>query len=141
MKTILAHCAIIAALAVFVAAVPQHADAACTNPTPVNFGNFTQYRGNCTEDNEVLIDTGNVGSFDACVLMSSAGAVDVLLSLDGTTFATAALSLQDFGATTTDPVLVTTAGRVYGFRHKAMGVRVLQNGATDATVVMNCWRS
>jgi hypothetical protein len=100
---------------------------------------FAQYTGTGANDNDVLLTTGNVGRFDAFTLMSTVGAVDVFVSLDGTTYSTAALSLSDHGATTSDPVLVTAALRVYQFRGKFAKVRVLQNGATGATAFLNCW--
>lgn len=101
----------------------------------------TKYTGTGTNDNDVVIQTSSVDQFDAFMLVSTAGAMDVFVSLDGTNYATAALSLQDFGASTTDPVIVTAAGRVYGFVGKFKTLRVLQNGATaveDAT--LNAWK-
>lgn len=101
-----------------------------------NVGNVIGVAG--VNDNDVLInftasssDWENlVGAADTFLLMSTAGAMDVFVSLDGTNFATAALSLTDMGATTSDPVVVTAANRVYGFRGKYKSIRVLQNGAT-----------
>lgn len=104
-----------------------------------NYGRSTRYSGTGTSDNDVLFTTEDVTQFSAFMLMSTTGAVDVQVSLDGTNFSTAALSLQDFGATTTDPVLVTAAGRVYGFAGKYRKIRVLQNGATAANASMMCW--
>lgn len=93
-----------------------------------NIGNKT---GTGTNDNDVVItfDDVVVGA-NAFMLSSTAGAMDVFVSLDGTNYTTAALSLTDLGATTNDPVLVTAANRMYGFRGLYKGVRVLQNGAT-----------
>jgi hypothetical protein len=85
-------------------------------------------------DNDVLIEfTSNVEAFDVFELMSTAGAMDVFVSLDGTNYTTAALSLADLGATSTDPVIVTAANRMYGFRGKYKKIKVLQNGATAVT--------
>lgn len=101
----------------------------------------TKYTGTGTNDDDVVIQTNSVDQFDAFMLTSTAGAMDVFVSLDGTNYATAALSLQDFGATTSDPVIVTAAGQVYGFVGKFKAIRVLQNGATaveDAT--LNAWK-
>lgn len=103
--------------------------------------NFAKYTGTGANDNDILLTTSDVSKFDAFTLMSSTGAVDVLVSLDGTTFSTAALSLSDHGATTSDPVLVTAALRVYQFRGKFSKIRVLQNGATGAAAVLNCWNA
>ena len=103
-------------------------------------GTYVRFTGTGTNDNDVLFVTSDMDRWDACLLMSSAGAVDVLVSLDGSTYSTAPLSLQDFGATDMNPVLVTTTGRVYGFVGKFKYIKVLQNGATAATAAMNCWR-
>jgi hypothetical protein len=42
------------------------------------------------------------------------------------------------GATALDPVLVTVAGRMYGFRGKFRKLKVLENGATDVAVTLLC---
>ena len=98
--------------------------------TPTFLGNAMLYEADDgVNDNDVLLTTGDVSKYDSFLLMSTAGAMDVFVSLDGTNFSTAPLSLQDFGATTTNPVLVTVANRVYGFRGKFRFVRLLQNGA------------
>lgn len=81
-------------------------------------------------DNDQVFLTGDVSRFDTFMLLSTAGAMDVFVSLDGANFSTAPLSLQDFGGTSTAPVLVTAANRVYGFRGKFAAVRIDQNGAT-----------
>lgn len=101
----------------------------------------TKYTGSSDGDDAVVIQTNSVDQFDAFMLTSSAGAMDVFVSLDGTNYATAALSLQDFGATTTDPVIVTAAGQVYGFVGKFKAIRVLQNGGTAVEdAVLNAWK-
>lgn len=105
-----------------------------------DLGTHVRYYGTGANDNDILFTTGDVSRYDACTIMSTDGAVDVFVSLDGTNYATAALSLQDMGATSTDPVLVTTADRVYGFVLKARRIRVLQNGATAADASMLCWK-
>ena len=103
-------------------------------------GTYVRFTGTGTSDNDVLFTTSDMDRWDACLLMSSAGAVDVLVSLDGSAYSTAPLSLQDFGSTDMNPVLVTTTGRVYGFVGKFKYIKVLQNGATAATAAMNCWK-
>lgn len=93
-----------------------------------NVGNKT---GSGTDDNDIVIEFSDVvDGADTFLLMSTAGAMDVFVSLDGTNYSTAALSLTDMGSTTSDPVLVTSANRVYGFRGKYKAIRVLQNGGT-----------
>lgn len=85
-----------------------------------------------TADNSVIIDWHNsLDTFDTFMLMSTAGAMDVFASLDGTNYTTAAIALSDQGATSPDPVIVTAAGRMYGFKGKYKALRVLQNGATN----------
>lgn len=86
-------------------------------------------------DNDVVVQTDDVSPFDTFLIMSTAGACDVFASVDGTHYATAALSLTDMGATTSDPVVVTAANRIYRFRGKFSKLKVEQNGATAATAV------
>lgn len=95
--------------------------------------------GTGVNDNDLLLTVDETDGFSAFMLMSSAGAVDVEITLDGTNWSTAPLSLQDFGAASLNPVLVTVAGRVYGFVGKFRGVRIRQNGATGATATLVCW--
>jgi NADPH:quinone reductase-like Zn-dependent oxidoreductase len=102
-------------------------------------GHQTRYTGSGTNDNDVVIQTESIEARRYFELMSTTGAMDVLVSLDGTNYATAPLSLEDRGATTLDPVLVTAAGRVYRFIGAFVKVRVLQNGATAvANATLNC---
>lgn len=83
---------------------------------------------------DIAIQTNDVQQFDTFVLVSQAGAMQVMVSLDGTNFTTAPLSLTDLGATTTAPVTVTAANRMYGFRGKFMIVQVQQNGAVAINI-------
>lgn len=100
---------------------------------------FISYTGTGAADNAVLLTaTDDIPNYDAFLLMSTAGAVDVFVSLDGTNYSTAALSLTDMGAITNDPVLVTVAGRVYGFRGKFRAIKVLQNGGTATEATLAC---
>lgn len=100
-------------------------------------GNVANKTGSGTNDNDVVILFDDVvDGADTFLLMSTAGAMDVFVSLDGTNFSTAALSLTDMGATTSDPVIVTAANRVYGFRGKYKAIKVLQNGATAVTAAV-----
>ena len=87
--------------------------------------------GSGTNDNDSIFgELDNMQAFDTFLLMSTAGAMDVFVSLDGTNFTTAPLSLVDMGATDTLPVVVTAANRLYGFRGKFKHIIVRQNGAT-----------
>ena len=117
------------------------AEATCTSPPSISFlGTHIVYTGDCTDDNEILFTTGVMTNYDACFLMSTTGAVDVEVSLDGTNFNTAApLSLNDYGATTSDPVIVTSALRMFGFPAKFTAIRIRQNGATDAAASLLCF--
>ncbi len=120
------------------AACDSGVDAA--NQATISLGASIIYTGNCADDNDVLIITGDVSSYGACSLMSTVGAVDVLVSLDGTTYSTAALSLRDEGATDTNPVLVSVALRVYLLPVYYRKIKIIQNGATDATAHLFCKR-
>lgn len=100
-------------------------------------GNLGNKTGIGTNDNDVVINfIENVEGVDTFFLSSTAGAMDVFTSLDGTNFNTAAQSLVDLGAITQDPVLVTVANRSYAFRGLFKGIRVLQNGATAVTAAV-----
>jgi hypothetical protein len=99
-------------------------------------GSTGKYSGTGVNDNDVLFTTGRMNSYDTFMLESTVGAVDVQVTLDGTNWTTAALAMTDLGAITSDPVLVTVAGRMYGFKGKYQQIRVLQNGATAATATL-----
>lgn len=111
--------------------------------TADEMGNAFRYKsGVGTNDNDVVIQTGDISAYDEFLLQSTAGAMDVLVSLDGTNYATAPLSITDLGATTSDPVVVTAANRTYGFRGTFALMRVLQNGATGvANACLICRRA
>ena len=97
--------------------------------------------GNSDDNNDVVVQTKDVLQFNTFLLMSTAGILDVLVSLDGTNYATAPLSLTDLGATTTAPVIVTVANRIYGFRGYFSKIRVLQADTTDTeNVTLVCGR-
>jgi len=75
------------------------------------------YAGGLGEhDNDVIVEALDIQEYDTFQLMSTIGAMDVFVSLDGEHFATAPYSLTDLGAESLDPVLVTFANRVFGFR-------------------------
>ena len=95
-----------------------------------------------TGDNAVVMEIVDAERFEEFSLMSTAGAMDVLISLDGTNFTTAPLSLADLGAADTTPVLVTAANRLYRFRGTFKAIRVQQNGGTAvANASMMCGRA
>ena len=98
--------------------------------------------GSGASDNDLVIHATDVSEFDTFLLQSTAGAMDVTVSLDGTNFSTAPLSLADLGATSTDPVIVTAANRTYGFRGTYRAIKVSQNGATAvANASLMCART
>ena len=95
-----------------------------------------------TGDDAVVIETTDISMFDTFTLMSTAGAMDVVVSLDGTNFTTAPLSMADLGAVTTAPVIVTAAERMYGFRGSYRFIRVQQDaGVAVANARLMCKRS
>lgn len=87
-------------------------------------------------DNDVLLEMTTathtaVDQCDAWQLGSTAGAIDVFVSLDGTNYLTGAVALTDLSSTTPSiAVIVTTAGGNYGFRGHFKKIKFLQNGAT-----------
>lgn len=95
-----------------------------------------------TGDNTIVLETTDVSHFETFTLMSTAGAMDVDVSLDGTNFTTAPLSMADLGSTATAPVIVTAAGRLYGFRGNYKIIRVRQNaGVAVANALLLSSRS
>lgn len=89
---------------------------------------------------DVVIQTKDSMRNDQHMLMSTAGAMAVFVSLDGVNYTTAALSLIDFGATSTAPVIITAAGRMYGFVGYYALIQVQQSGAVavaNATLVQS----
>lgn len=83
-------------------------------------------------DNDVVFDiSDNAELFDTWQIGSTAGALDVFVSGDGTNYQTAALALIDLGSTApSTAVTVTAAGGNYGIKGRWKGIRVLQNGST-----------
>ena len=88
--------------------------------------------GTGTNDNDIVIElTSNADHYDTWQLSSSAGAMDVFVSADGTNYLTAAVALIDLGSTApSTAVVVTTAGGNYGIRGRWPKIKLLQNGAT-----------
>lgn len=96
-------------------------------------GGVMRYLGNAAADNATVIETGDASLYSEFTLQATDGAMDVYVSLDGTNYSTAALSLIDLGATTSDPVIETAADRTYAFFGVFAKIRVLQKGATAVT--------
>ena len=114
-----------------------------TLATPKYYGNVLVYsEGACDDADDVVVQTGSIIQYDTFELMSTSGALQVLVTLDGTNYTTAPLSLSDLGAAASAPVIVTVANRLYGFKGFFAAIRVTQNGATDADdVSFICGRS
>lgn len=99
------------------------------------YGNVERFSGGVgVNTGDVVVQTGDVTRFDTFMLRSTAGACDVVASLDGTNY-DAPLSLDDLGATTSAPVVVTAAARTYRFKGAFALLRVRQSGAPAATGV------
>lgn len=86
-------------------------------------------------DNVIIIEiTNNAEAYGTWTLGSAAGVMDVFVSGDGSTFQSAAVAMEDLGATApATRVVVTTAGGNYLIRGRWRGIRVMQNGATGVT--------
>lgn len=85
-----------------------------------------------TNDNDIVFDiTSNAEFYDTWQLGSTAGAMDVFVSGDGTNYLTAAIALIDLGSTApSTAVVVTAANGNYGIKGRWKAIRVRQNGAT-----------
>lgn len=83
-------------------------------------------------DNDIIVElTGNGDLYSTWQIASTAGAMDIEVSLDGTNYLAAVMALIDLMSTApSTAVVVTAAGRVYGFKGRYKKVRVRQNGAT-----------
>lgn len=106
-----------------------------------DFGLYVNYSGTGANAADVLFTTGEMDKYDSCVVLSTAGSVEILASLDGTTFATTALSMESLGSTTYTLVQSTTANTVYLIVGKYKKLRMRQVGATASAAAMNCWPS
>jgi hypothetical protein len=106
--------------------------------TPQHMGNMLRYIGGTgVNTGDVVVQTGDVSRYDTFELITTAGACDVWVSLDGVNYInTTALALTDKSSTTpATRVVVTAANRVYEFTGKFALIQVKQNGATAATAV------
>lgn len=82
-------------------------------------------------DDVVFEIASNAQNFDTWQLGSTAGAMDVFVSGDGTNYMSAAIALVDLGSTApSTAVVVTTAGGNYGIRGRWKKIKLMQNGAT-----------
>ena len=100
--------------------------------TPEGYGKRVLWNGIVVpDDNDICLETTDVSMYDVFQLKSTAGAMDVFVSLDGSSFTTVPLSLVDQGATATAPVVLTAPNRMYGFGGVYRAIRVRQTGATD----------
>lgn len=83
------------------------------------------------DNDEIFEIEANADDYDTWILGSTAGAMDVFVSLDGTNYLTTAVALIDLNSTApSTAVVVTAAQRHYGVKGRFKKVRVLQNGAT-----------
>ncbi len=109
---------------------------AITLATDEFYGNVLVWSGgDSDDDNDVVVQTNSIIHYNTFLLMSTTGVLDVTVTLDGTNYSTAPLSLTDLGAATAAPVLVTVANRIYGFKGYFMKLRVLQASGVDTTAV------
>lgn len=108
---------------------------------------FTLKGGVGVNDNDAVFartgssngETGDVSQYDTFELFSTAGAMDVFVTLDGVNYATVGFGLTNQTSVDPTPVLVTTAGQMFGFRGKFRNIKVLQNGATAvANATLTC---
>lgn len=85
-----------------------------------------------TNDNDEVFEIeANAEDYDTWLLGSTAGAMDVFVSLDGTNYLSTAITLVDLNSTAPSAtVAVTAANRTYGLKGRFKKIRVLQNGAT-----------
>ncbi len=83
-------------------------------------------------NNDIVIQTLDSNRFDTFLLKSQQGVMDVFVDLGDGNFI-GPMSIADLGATSSDPVIVTVAARLYGFRGSFKAIQVQQNGATAVT--------
>lgn len=108
--------------------------------TPNHRGTTLQVVGIAgTGDNAIVIELDDVQRFNEFALMSSAGAMDVDVSLDGVNFALA-IALEDKHSVAPGTrVVVTAADLLYYFEGNYKAIRVRQAGATAvADAILMC---
>lgn len=95
---------------------------------------FHEVGASAADDAAVFEVNNNAEQFSTWQLGSTAGAMDVYVSGNGTTYQTAAIALVDLGSTApSTAVTETTAAGNYGIRGKWKKLKVLQKGATAVT--------
>jgi len=95
-----------------------------------------------TNDNDIIIETNDVGRYDTFMLSNTLGACDVEVNDGSKWLTTAPLSLEDEGSGSVNPVIVTTPLRQYKFIGNFHKIRVRQAGATACTnVILRCRQS
>ncbi len=98
---------------------------------------WLQTTGTGVNDNDILFTQSNLTPYSIHVIHSTAGTVDVEVTVDGTNWtdsATNPVVLEDAHATAHSTYVATiTVGKIGILRGKFSGVRVKQNGATAAT--------
>ena len=83
-------------------------------------------------DNDIVAEVNEAERFNEFAISSTAGAMDVDISLDGTNFITA-IALEDKKSTTPQTrVVVTVAAGLYRFFGTVKTIRVRQAGGTAA---------
>ena len=80
-------------------------------------------------DGQTVIYTDDVSHYNTFLLKSSVGAMDVFVDLGDGNFI-GPYSMADLGATSNDPVIVTAALQMYGWRGVFRFIQVRQKGAT-----------
>ena len=89
-------------------------------------------------DNQVVIELENAERYNEFTLMSSAGEMDVDVSLDGVNFA-AAVAIEDLHSLTpATRVVVTVADLIYRFQGTFKTVRIRQETNNVADAVLYC---
>lgn len=78
----------------------------------------------------VVIELDDVQRFNEFTLQSSAGLMDVLVSLDGVTFTTPIALVDLQSVTPAVRVLATAAGLMYYFSGNFKAIRIRQSGGT-----------
>ena len=108
--------------------------------TPTQLGSQVIYSGVAgVNDDDIVIETGDVLLYDAFLLSNAAGAVDVEVN-DGTRWLTAGVhTVTDLGVVPRAEVAKTVALKPYSFSGRFYKIRIRQNGATAATdAVLMC---
>lgn len=134
------HVFALLALAILTLQFPNKAEASCTAAvkTVNNSLGTVLYTGSCTTAAEVLITTDTLAPYRECSVMSSTGAVDIVVSIDGTTYSTTVMAVRDQTATTLTNVVVTAALKQYWFNVSFTSLKIRQNGATAAAAQLFC---